>query len=41
MDLTRPTAAVAAKPAQSVLPQNEVRNDIRNEGANEGDSFVV
>ncbi len=29
MDLTRSTAAVAAKPAQSVLPQNEVRNDIR------------
>ena len=30
MDLTRSTPAVAAKPAQSVLPQKEVRNDIRN-----------
>jgi hypothetical protein len=30
MDLTRSTPAAAAKPAQSVLPQNEVRNDVRN-----------
>ena len=30
MDLTRSTPAPAAKPAHSVLPQNEVRNDVRN-----------
>jgi hypothetical protein len=29
MDLTRSTQAAAAKPAQSVVPENEVRSDVR------------
>jgi hypothetical protein len=31
MDLTRSTQAAAAKPAQSVLPEGEVRNEVRND----------
>jgi hypothetical protein len=41
MDLTRSTQAAAAKPAQSVRPEsevrNEVRNDLRNAVRNEGE----
>jgi len=35
MDLTRSTQAAGAKPAQSVLPENEVRSDVRNDIRNE------
>ena len=30
MDMTRSTAAAAAQPAKSVLPETEVRNDVQN-----------
>lgn len=35
MDLTRSTHAAAAKPAQSVLPENEVRSDVRSDVRND------
>jgi len=35
MDMTRSTAAAAATPAKSVLPENDFRNDVRNNVRND------